>query len=113
MTTQRILPLVFALFALAADDPKTVRSRIVFGSCAHQDKPQPVWDAINALKPDLFIFAGDNIYGDTKDMAVLRAKYQKLADQPGFKKLNKACPIIGTWDDHDYGADDAGADYPM
>lgn len=107
----RLLLMLFALLALAADDPKTVRSRIVFGSCADQEKEQPFWDAINALKPDLFIFAGDNIYGDTADMEVLRAKYKKLGDNPGYQKLLKNCPVVATWDDHDYGMDDAGADF--
>lgn len=32
-------------------------------------------DVILAEEPDLFIFAGDNVYGDTKNMAVLRAAY--------------------------------------
>ncbi len=108
----RSLLLGFAALALAADDPSTVRSRIVFGSCVHQDKPQPVWDTVVGMKPDLFIFAGDNIYGDTKDMDVLRAKYKKLGDDPGYQKLLKTCPIVATWDDHDYGVNDGGADYP-
>ena len=30
--------------------------RIAFGSCADQDKPQPIWDAIIESQPDLFIF---------------------------------------------------------
>lgn len=106
------LPLfLFAVLATAADDPNIVRSRILFGSCVHQDKAQPVWGAIVAAKPDLFIMAGDNIYGDTKDMNVMRAKYKKLADDPGYQKLLKTCPILATWDDHDFGANDAGATY--
>ena len=34
-------------------------SRIAFGSCAKQDKDQPIWEAIFAAKPDLFVFLGD------------------------------------------------------
>ena len=105
---------VFSLFAeeavIGADVPLT---RIAFGSCAKQDKPQPIWDAVVELKPQLFVFLGDNIYGDSIDMDVLRAKYTLLANQPGFQKLKQSCPVVGTWDDHDFGADDAGADYPM
>ena len=55
--------------------------------------------------------AGDNIYADTTDMDVMQAKYAKLKSDPGFGKLMKSCPILATWDDHDYGANDAGADY--
>ena len=85
--------------------------RISFGSCAKQDQPQPIWDAIVAGAPDLFILLGDNIYGDTNDMRVLREKYGMLERQPGFVKLRATCPVLATWDDHDYGRDDAGAEF--
>jgi alkaline phosphatase D len=87
--------------------------RIAFGSCAEGAVPQPVWDAVLAADPDLFIFLGDNIYGDTRDPAVLAAKYAQLEAQPGFRRLRDRAPVLATWDDHDYGEDDAGADYPM
>jgi alkaline phosphatase D len=88
-------------------------SRIAFGSCADQDKDQPIWDKVVAAKPDLFVFLGDNIYGDSADMKMIRARYAKLAAKPGFKKLRETTPIAAIWDDHDYGEDDAGANYPM
>ena len=86
--------------------------RIAFGSCAKQDKPQPIWDAVLETKPQLFIFLGDNIYGDTEDMALLKQKWDLLDAQPGYQRLKQTCPVIGTWDDHDYGANDAGFEYP-
>lgn len=88
-------------------------TRIAFGSCAHQEKPQPIWRAILAARPQAFLFLGDNIYGDSEDMAVLKAKYDKLDANPDFAALRAACPVLGVWDDHDYGANDGGADYPM
>ncbi len=94
----------------SADD--TVLSRIGFGACAKQDQPQPIWEAIVAAKPELFVMIGDNIYGDTQDMMVLKAKWDLLGQQPGYQKLKATCPVIATWDDHDYGADDAGVEYP-
>ncbi|MDX3899052.1 MAG: alkaline phosphatase D family protein [Sphingobium sp.] len=97
--------------ALAA--PERALTRIAFGSCAHQDKDQPIWDRVNAWKPELFIFLGDNIYGDTQDMAVMRAKYDKLAAKPGFRTLRATTPCIATWDDHDFGVNDGGSEYPM
>ena len=87
-------------------------SRIAFGSCATQARPQPIWDAVVATRPELTLLLGDNIYGDTLDMDVMRAKYAKLAAMPGFQLLRKTCPILATWDDHDLGANDAGGDYP-
>ncbi len=90
-----------------------VPTRIAFGSCARQNKPQPIWDAINELQPELFIFLGDNIYADTRNMNILQATYQLFARQPGFRRLCERTPVLATWDDHDYGEDDAGAEYPM
>lgn len=88
-------------------------TRIAFGSCAKQDKDQPIWDAIFAAKPDLFVFLGDNIYADTRDPKVMAAKYATLAAKPHFKRLRDSLPVIAIWDDHDFGENDAGADYPM
>jgi alkaline phosphatase D len=95
--------------------PDTTRlpQRIAFGSCAEGAVPQPIWEAVLAADPDLFIFLGDNIYGDTRDPAVLSAKYAQFAAQPGFRRLCDQVPVLATWDDHDYGEDDAGAEYPM
>ena len=86
-------------------------SRIAFGSCANESRPQPIWEAINEMKPQLFIFTGDNVYADTADPVKLRKSYEELAAIPEFAKLREACPVIGTWDDHDYGKNDAGADF--
>ncbi len=87
--------------------------RIAFGSCATQERPQPIWDAVLASRPQLLLLLGDNIYADTQDMNVMRRKYAKLAAMPGFRALRNACPILATWDDHDLGANDAGSDYPQ
>lgn len=97
---------------VSAAEPETPLRRIAFGSCADQDKPQPIWEAIVAAKPELFLFIGDIIYADTQDMDVMRAKYKKLAANSGYQSLLKTCPLLATWDDHDYGGNDAGADYP-
>lgn len=88
-------------------------SRIAFGCCADESKPQPVWEPVLARQNDLFIFLGDNIYADTRDMAVMRRKYATLAAQPGFARLRESTPLLAVWDDHDYGENDAGGDYPM
>ena len=87
-------------------------TRIAFGSCCRQDRPAPVWDAIAAAHPDLFVYLGDNIYGDTEDMAVMRQKYETLAALPGYAKLRDHATILATWDDHDMGKNDAGVEYP-
>jgi alkaline phosphatase D len=87
-------------------------TRIAFGSCCHEEKEQPIWANVNRFAPELFIFLGDNIYGDTEDMAVMRGKYAKLAAKPGFQMLRSKTDIIATWDDHDFGVNDGGQEYP-
>jgi alkaline phosphatase D len=101
-----------ALQSVRAGETAGPLRRIAFGSCAHQDRPQPIWQAVVASRPELFLFLGDTIYADTRDMAVMRKKYAQLAAIPGWQRLRKTCPVLATWDDHDYGANDAGAEYP-
>lgn len=91
--------------------PDTVRT-LAFGSCAHQDKEQPIWQAVNAAQPDVFVFVGDNIYGDTEDMALMKVKYAKLGAKPGYQALQQYSYVLATWDDHDYGVNDGGRSYP-
>lgn len=86
-------------------------SRVLFGSCIRQNLPVPILDTVVDQAPDAFIFLGDNIYGDTEDMSVLKARYAKLAAAPGFQRLREACRVLATWDDHDYGVNDGGAAY--
>lgn len=88
-------------------------NRIAFGSCGHQDKPLEIFNTIDKTAPDLFIFLGDNIYGDTENMRVLRKKYKQLKQNPNFSQLKNHTRILATWDDHDYGANDAGKYYPQ
>lgn len=107
-----LLLLAFLQVGVAVAAEETPLSRIAFGSCANQDKPQPIWEAVVETKPERFLFLGDNIYADTDDMNLLRKKYALLGEQPGYQLLKKTCPVLATWDDHDYGANDAGAEYP-
>ena len=115
---QRELPLLLVCLIGLIPATRTILaeeallSRLAFGSCAKQDRPQPIWNSVVETDPQLFVFLGDNIYGDTEDMQVLEAKYQQLGNQPGYRKLKQTCPILATWDDHDYGVNDGGSEYP-
>jgi len=39
--------------------------RVAFGSCNKQDHDQGYWKVISERKPDIWLWGGDNIYGDT------------------------------------------------
>jgi alkaline phosphatase D len=95
-------------------------TRIAFGSCADEEKPQPIWDAVLAYQPQLFLFAGDNVYGDVRGgrnlpeadlLDGLRESYAAALRVPGFMRIKSEIPHLATWDDHDYGKNDAGEDF--
>ncbi len=113
---KRCLPLLLISAAISfLNLPAQAASiqKIAFGSCAKEHKKQPIWQAINKEQAELFIFLGDNIYADTKNPKTIEKKYQKLGAQPGFQKLRKQSTVIATWDDHDYGQNDAGLENPI
>ena len=88
-------------------------SRIAFGSWSTQDEPLGILRTVLEWDPELFICMGDNIYGDTRDMQVLQQRYDTLSRRPEFQQLRAKVPLIATWDDHDYGENDAGREYPF
>jgi len=106
-----ILFLAFNPLQFRAQTPRL--TKVAFGSCGHEDNELPIFNHVVEHKPDLFVFLGDNIYGDTKEMDTLKAKYQRLASKSSFQNLKSNIPIIATWDDHDYGWNDIGKDYPF
>ncbi len=96
-------------------DPKSNPQKsefvIAFGSCNKQNIENVFWDDILKEEADVWIWGGDNIYADTDNMNEMRSMYRKQLDIPGYKSLRFQLPIIGTWDDHDYGKNDAGVEY--
>ena len=98
---------------------------IAFGSCNRDELPQPLWPVIAEENPDLWIWAGDNIYADwhedpngqrvkfTINREWVTKRYAAQFNQPGYTTFREKTPIIGTWDDHDYGRNNAGAEYTL
>ena len=100
-----------------ADD--AVLDVVAFGSCARQDKPLPIFDTIADHEPDVFLFIGDNMYADLERFErtitpddVAKA-YVELAKADPFDRFRRDVPIFATWDDHDYGLNDAGVELPF
>lgn len=96
------------------DRSKTL-TRIVFASCAEQNEDQSIWDQIAAENPDLMLYIGDNVYGDTTpndpELSGLKAAYSKLAQSEPFSRAREAAPLLTIWDDHDYGLNDGDGNY--
>ncbi len=87
-------------------------SKIAIGSCNRQDLDQVIWESIAAEQPDLWIWLGDNIYGDTEDMQRLEEKYVMQKYSTLYGDFRKDTPVIGIWDDHDYGVNDGDKRFP-
>lgn len=110
---QQSLPVAGPMAQL--DNTKAL-TRITFGSCIQENRPQSFWNVIGARRPDLFLAIGDNVYGDTgatwaADLPSLRKSYAKLASAPEFQAFRQQTPMMTSWDDHDYGANDAGGSF--
>nr|WP_299341638.1 alkaline phosphatase D family protein [Allomuricauda sp.] len=86
---------------------------VAFGSCNRQNEENPFWDDVLNENPDVWIWGGDNIYADTDDMALLQSMYTKQKADKGYQSIRENMPVIGTWDDHDYGRNDGGVEFEM
>lgn len=86
--------------------------RIAFGSCNKHNRPNPLWEHIIQSSPDVWIWLGDVIYADTENMRRMARKYQLQKDNKEYQELIKKVPVIGIWDDHDYGKNGAYKVYP-
>lgn len=105
---------------LDASKPLT---RILVASCLDEEKPDSA--AMRSLageSADLFLMIGDNVYGDRDGPAYvnnqaelneLRASFSDLAAREDFKAVRAKFPMMVAWDDHDFGANDAGRDFPF
>ena len=110
----RILFFIILLLANSSSFSKDIK-KIILGSCLTQENDQPIWGAILKEKSDIFIFAGDNVYGDdSKKGGVdkLKKAYLQQKKKIPFKSLKETNEIMAIWDDHDFGKNDGGGKFP-
>jgi alkaline phosphatase D len=88
--------------------------RIAFGSCARVqiDREQRIFDAVRQAQPDLFVWLGDNIYGDSDRPELLAEEYRRQREVAALEPLLATVPQIATWDDHDFGLNNGDRTYP-
>lgn len=119
--TLESLELPVAPPAPALDESRPV-GRIVVASCINEEKEAPALAAMTAEDADLTFLIGDNVYGDMDgrfylnndpDLTELREAYAELGARADFAALRAARPMMTVWDDHDYGFNDGGADFPF
>ncbi len=100
------------------------RLRIALVSCARVlwDSIQPIWTAIEADRPDVVVWLGDNNYfedadsthpADWTDSGRMAFKYAELRDLPTLQPLLRQAVHYAIWDDHDYGDGDPDRTFPL
>ncbi len=97
---------------LAVPSEKPLRC-LAFGSCNRSELDQSYWKRIAAEQPDLWVWLGDNIYADTASTAIRQKYYRELFKNPYYASFRQACPVVGTWDDHDYAWDNHDGRYEL
>lgn len=98
--------------------PRSVR--LGFVSCAldllHRDD---IWRRFDHVDPEAVLFLGDNVYADRTSFINKRPadekqqweRYVATRNRVLFYFQKKLRPVIATWDDHDYGSDNAGSEF--
>ncbi|MFZ4621991.1 MAG: alkaline phosphatase D family protein [Bacteroidota bacterium] len=101
---------------------------VAFGSCAfvnEADADRPgkpygsdfgIFTTIVSKNPDLFIWGGDNTYLRDPDFfsrAAIIRRYSLTRELPELQALLGGVHNYATWDDHDYGSNDADRTYPL
>lgn len=107
----------------ALPSQSSVVSRILLASCLDEEKDTaPALQSMAREEADLFLMVGDNVYGDRDgrayvsndaDLLELREAFTDLAARPDFQAVRAKFPMMVAWDDHDYGANDAGKEFPF
>ncbi|MEZ4989167.1 MAG: alkaline phosphatase D family protein [Saprospiraceae bacterium] len=88
------------------------RFRIAVLACHRQFEPAPALARYLEVEPDLCLWIGDNVYADAPDdPAFIQTCYDALVAKPAFRQLTEQFDYMATWDDHDFGLNDAGKEY--
>src|SRR5262245_38396764 len=92
--------------------PKPRQFAVAFGSCNKPSLPQPIWGWVRAQSPDAWMWLGDIVYADTENIERTRSLYRQQTERPEYAAVVAETRVIGIWDDHDFGKNDAGREYP-
>ncbi|MAN74250.1 MAG: alkaline phosphatase [Henriciella sp.] len=95
---------------------------ILLASCNDEELDSPTLAQLAREDADLFLMIGDNVYGDRDgrdyannqpELDELRESFEELATRPEFQAVRAKFPMMVAWDDHDYGTNDGGRDFPF
>ena len=95
-------------------------TRVIVASCNDEELPNPALASIAREDADVFLYIGDNVYGDRDgrnyanadfELEELRESYADLGAGEAYNAVAAAMPILATWDDHDFGMNDFGRNF--
>ena len=88
--------------------------RVALGSCAETGSRHPVFNAIRAARPDLFLHLGDLHYEDidVPQVGAFGDAYHRVHASPEQAALFRSVPLAYVWDDHDYGPNNSSRQAP-
>lgn len=102
-------------------NPEDQEANIAVASCASDffQEHKNQWTELLAKNPDALFLIGDNVYVDYKNGHKLLAitkktiweRYFDARDIYQLFRSPRLVPIYANWDDHDYGANNAGANF--
>lgn len=109
----RLLFAALILLSLNTTAQNEQVTKIAVLGCHNQGSPAPAIPYFaDKLKPDYSIWIGDNVYADTEtDPQHIQRQLEVLENKDGYQKLRETSKFMVTWDDHDYGLNDAGNTY--
>ena len=82
------------------------RACLGFGSCASEKFPA-IWERMATEGVEALLLCGDTPYIDTSELEVNRRRHREFLAQRGLAELVRTRPLLGTWDDHDFGGNDS------
>lgn len=109
-----ICSFAFMPFKPSAAKKESTVTRVAILGCHRQFEPAPALAHYVGAEADLCVWIGDNVYADTKDdPSFIQKCYDALGAKPAFRALKEDVPYVVTWDDHDYGLNNAGKEYAL
>lgn len=99
--------------------------RLSFGSCFNGflKKRMDIFRTVLKADPDLFVWLGDTTYVDDPGLHFFtgaqfklnieqaKERYNSSFNEPEYSEFRKRKPVIGIWDDHDYGTNNGNKEY--
>ncbi|WP_083434864.1 alkaline phosphatase D family protein [Rhodopirellula islandica] len=78
------------------------RVSVGFVSCVDIE-PNGIWKEMQGLDLDTVCLMGDTPYIDSTDLKKVRTRHREFLQMPDLAELAANTPVVGTWDDHDFG----------